>query len=403
MFERREVLDLIRKFKDKQLIKVITGIRRCGKSTVLKMLRDEIEREQPDANVVVLDFECAENASISTPDALYRKVTSLLRPNCKNYVFLDEIQQVEHFEKGVDELFARGDADLYVTGSNSRLLSGEIATLLSGRHVEIHLQPLSFSEIVSAADRADSGNDIRSLWNRYVKFGGFPYAQEFVRDELAADTYLEGLFNTIVVKDVVQRRKISDPASLERIVRFLFDNIGNVTTVKAICDALSAGGRKLAPQTVDSYIDGLCEAFVILRADRYDIRGRDLLKTGQKYYASDMGLRRHVLGGAFRDYGRVLENLVYLELLRHFHNVHVGTFGSLEVDFVSGDEGSRAYWQVAASVRDEVTLERELRPLRELRDNYPKWIVTLDEDPPMDYDGIRQISAYDFFLGKQWR
>ncbi len=403
MFERKEVLDLIRKFKDKQLIKVITGIRRCGKSTVLKMLRDEIEREQPDANVIAFDFERAENASIATSDALYGKVASLIRPKCRNYVFLDEIQQVEHFEKAVDELFARGDADLYVTGSNSRLLSGEISTLLSGRHVEIHLQPLSFGEIVSATRKAASGDDIRALWNRYVRFGGFPYAQEFVDDAVALDTYLEGLFNTIVVKDVVQRRKISDPTSLERIVRFLFDNIGNVTTVKAICDALSAGGRKLAPQTVDSYIDGLCEAFVILWADRYDIRGRDLLKTGQKYYASDMGLRRHVLGGAFRDYGRVLENLVYLELLRHFHNVHVGTFGSLEVDFVSGDEGSRAYWQVAASVRDEATLERELRPLRELRDNYPKWIVTLDEDPPMDYDGIRQISAYDFFLGKQWR
>ncbi len=402
MFERKEVLDLIRKFKDKQLIKVITGIRRCGKSTVLKMLRDEIEREQPDANVIAFDFERAENASIATSDALYGKVASLIRPKCRNYVFLDEIQQVEHFEKAVDELFARGDADLYVTGSNSRLLSGEISTLLSGRHVEIHLQPLSFGEIVSATRKAASGDDIRALWNRYVRFGGFPYAQEFVDDAVALDTYLEGLFNTIVVKDVVQRRKISDPTSLERIVRFLFDNIGNVTTVKAICDALSAGGRKLAPQTVDSYIDGLCEAFIILRADRYDIRGRDLLKTGQKFYASDMGLRRHVLGGAFRDYGRVLENLVYLELIRHFRNVHVGTLGSLEVDFVSGDEGTRAYWQVAASVRDEAALERELRPLRELRDNYPKWIVTLDDDPPMDYDGIRQISAFDFFLGRQW-
>ena len=402
MFERKEVFDLIRKFKDKQLIKVITGIRRCGKSTVLKMLRDEIEREQPGANVIAFDFERAENASFATSDALYGKVSSLIRPKCRNYVFLDEIQQVEHFEKAVDELFVRGDADLYVTGSNSRLLSGEISTLLSGRHVEIHLQPLSFGEIVSATRKAASGDDIRALWNRYVRFGGFPYAQVFVDDAVALDTYLEGLFNTIVVKDVVQKRKISDPTSLERIVRFLFDNIGNVTTVKAICDALSAGGRKLAPQTVDSYIDGLCEAFIILRADRYDIRGRDLLKTGQKFYASDMGLRRHVLGGAFRDYGRVLENLVYLELIRHFRNVHVGTLGSHEVDFVSGDEGTRAYWQVAASVRDEAALERELRPLRELRDNYPKWIVTLDEDPPMDYDGIRQISAFDFFLGRQW-
>lgn len=400
MFERKEVLDLIRKFKDKQLVKVVTGIRRCGKSTILDMLRAEIERNQPEANVVFLDFERAENAAIDNADALYGAVSSRLSAKVQNYVFLDEIQHVEHFEKAVDALFARKDADLYVTGSNSRLLSGEIATLLSGRHVEIHLQPLSFGEIVSASGISPrDGEGVRSLWNNYIRFGGFPYIQGFIPDAVAVDIYLEGLFNTIVVKDVVQRRKIADPTSLERIVRFLFDNIGNVTTVKAICDALAAGGRKLAPQTVDSYVDGLCDAFVVLRADRFDIRGRELLKTGQKYYASDMGLRRHVLGGAFRDYGRVLENLVYLELVRRFRKVHVGTLGPLEVDFVSGEEGSRAYWQVAASVRDEKTLERELRPLREIRDNYPKWLVTLDDDPPMDYGGIKVISAFDFFLG----
>lgn len=399
MFERKEILDFIGKFKDKHLIKVITGIRRCGKSTVLEMLRSDIEKNQPEANIVFFDFERAENAGIDTADALYGKVAERLSPTRPNYVFLDEIQHVEHFEKALDGLFARKDSDLYVTGSNSRLLSGEIATLLSGRHVEIHLQPLSFGEIVSAAKKTpgDDG-DIRSLWNRYVRFGGFPYVQEFIPDEVAVDTYLEGLFNTIVVKDVVQRRKIADPASLERIVRFLFDNIGNMTTVKAICDALAAGGRKIAPQTVDSYVGGLCDAFIVLRADRFDIRGRELLKTGQKYYASDMGLRRHVLSGAFRDYGRILENLVYLELLRRFRKVHVGTVGSLEIDFVSGEEGSCAYWQVAASVRDEATLERELRPLREVRDNYPKWLITLDDDPPMDYDGIKVVSAYDFFL-----
>ncbi len=395
MIKRQKPLETLRKFKDKRLIKVVTGIRRCGKSTLLEMFRQEVLEQNPGANIVTLDFERAEDRNVATSGELYARVAASLDPKRRNYVFLDEIQHVEHFEEAVDALFARKDADLYVTGSNSRLLSSEIATLLSGRHVEIRLQTLSFAEFLSARP---AGTPVAAAWNDYVRFGGFPYALEFIPDEEAVDTYLEGIFNTIVMKDVVQRRKISDPAALERIVRFLFDNIGNLTTVKAVCDALAAGGRKIAPQTVDSYIDGLREAFIVLRADRFDLRGRELLKTGAKHYGSDVGLRRHVLGGVFRDYGRVLENLVYLELLRRGRNVHVGVLGPHEIDFVSGPGDTREYWQVAASVRDEATLARELRPLRELRDNYPKWLVTLDDDPPMDHEGIRQISALDFFL-----
>lgn len=395
MIRRSKPVETLWKFKDKRLIKVVTGIRRCGKSTLLEMFRQKLRAKQPDANLVVLDFERAEDRGVATAKELYARVASSLVPKRRNYVFLDEIQHVERFEEALDALFARRDADLYVTGSNSRLLSSEIATLLSGRHVEIHLQTLSFAEFLSGRP---VGTPVASAWNDYVRFGGFPYALEFIPDEEAVDTYLEGIFNTIVMKDVVQRRKISDPAALERIVRYLFDNIGNLTTVKAVCDALAAGGRKIAPQTVDGYIDGLREAFIVLRADRFDLRGRELLKTGAKYYGSDTGLRRYVLGGAFRDYGRVLENLVYLELIRRGRSVHVGVLGPHEIDFVSGPGQAREYWQVAASVRDEATLARELRPLRELRDNYPKWLVTLDDDPPMDHEGIRQVSAIDFFL-----
>lgn len=397
MIKRPKPLETLWKFADKQLIKVVTGIRRCGKSTLLEMFRKELLQRRPDANIVVFDFERAENRDIATADTLYGRVSAALDPKRRNYVFLDEIQHVERFEEAVDALFARKDADLYITGSNSRLLSGEIATLLSGRHVEIKLHPLSFAEFLSARP-ATTG--ISAAWNEYIRFGGFPYALEFIPDEEAVDTYLEGLFNTIVVKDVVQRRKIADPEALERIVRFLFDNIGNLTTVKTVSDALAAGGRKIAPQTVDGYIDGLREAFIVLRADRFDLRGREILKTRAKYYGADMGLRRHILGGTFRDYGRVLENLVYLELLRRGRNAHVGIIGSHEIDFVAGPGDKREYWQVAASVRDEATLARELRPLRELRDNYPKWLITLDDDPPMDHGGIHQISALDFFLNR---
>lgn len=398
MIKRDETLAKLRKFADKRLVKVVTGIRRCGKSTALAMFREELKGKVPNANFVVLDFERAENRGIRTAEALYQRVAGALADGRGNYVFLDEIQHVEKFEEAVDALYARGDCDLYVTGSNSRLLSSEIATLLSGRHVEIHMQPLSFAEFLSA--RRNKAADVAGAWRDYVRFGSFPYATEFIPDAEAVDIYLEGLYNTIVMKDVVQRRKISDPALLERIVRYLFDNIGNVTTVKAVCDALSAGGRKVAPQTVDHYVEGLREAFIVRRADRYDLRGRELLKTGAKYYASDMGLRRHVLGGAVRDYGRILENLVYLELLRRGREVHVGTSqGGGEIDFVAVMPGGLEYWQVAATVRDAATLARELRSLRERRDNYPKWLVTLDDDPPIDHDGIRQIPAFDFFLG----
>lgn len=400
MIKREETLGKLRKFADKRLVKVVTGVRRCGKSTVLAMFREELRERNPGANFVVLDFERAEDRGIRTADALYEKVSGALVQGGKNYVFLDEVQHVERFEEAVDALYAREDCDLYVTGSNSRLLSSEISTLLSGRHVEIKMQPLSFSEFLSAR-RGKRGADVAGAWRDYVRFGSFPYVTEFIPDEEAVDIYLEGLYNTIVMKDVVQRRKISDPSLLERIVRYLFDNIGNVTTVKGVCEALSAGGRKVAPQTVDHYVDGLREAFIVMKAERYDLRGKELLKTGAKYYASDMGLRRHVLGGVVRDYGRILENLVYLELLRRGREVHVGTApGDGEIDFVAVMPGGLEYWQVAATVRDEATLDRELRPLRERRDNYPKWLVTLDDDPPIDHEGIRQISAFDFFLGK---
>ena len=397
MIERTKTLETLRKFADKRLIKVVTGIRRCGKSTALAEFREELRRKRPDATFVALDFERAEDRGVATAEALYRRVADALSKKGPNYVFLDEIQHVERFEEAVDALYARGDADLYVTGSNSRLLSGELATLLSGRHVEIRMQPLSFAEFFGARP---SGTAVADAWRDYVRFGSFPYALEFVPDAEAVDTYLEGLFNTIVMKDVVQRRRIADPAMLERLVRFLFDNVGNLTTIKRIGDALSAGGRRIAPQTVDHYVGGLLDAFVVLRADRFDLRGRELLKTGAKYYASDTGLRRHVLGGVVRDYGRILENLVYLELLRRGRHVRVGVLGSGEIDFVAVMPDGLEYWQVAASVRDEATLERELRPLRDLHDNYPKWLVTLDDDPPVDHDGIRQISAFDFFLSR---
>lgn len=397
MVLRQRHLDDLLMFKDKRLIKVVTGIRRGGKSTLLEQMQDAILRENANAKIVSINFEEKEFQPIATSEALVEKVASMLDPTDMNYVFLDEIQHVEAFEKAVDALFVMKNVDLYLTGSNAKLLSGEIATLLSGRYVEIKMQPLSYAEYLSFNREWRAGTH---TYNDYVMNSSFPYSLELRPNVKAVDIYLSGLYATLILKDVVQRRKIQDTDQLERVVRFLFDNIGNLTSIQAISDSLSSTGRKVSPQTVEKYIAGLKDAYIVYEAERYNVRGKDLLKSGVKYYAADMGLRRVVLGGAMRDYGRVLENLVYLELKRRYSYVNVGVVGDREVDFVArsavNTSESLAYYQVAASVRDENTLEREIRPLKLLNDNYPKYLITLDDDPKMDIDGIRQISVFDF-------
>lgn len=314
-----------------------------------------------------------------------------------NYIFLDEIQHVDDFPRVVDSLYIKKNVDVYITGSNAYMLSSEIATLLSGRYVEIKMLPLSFKEYV------ESTGDTKELSRKYVDYienSSFPYTLELRDTPKELYNYLEGIYNSIVVKDIANRKKITDTMMLESITRFLFDNIGNPMSTKKIADTMTSMGRKIDVKTVEKYVSALTESFVMYQAKRYNVKGKQYLKTLEKYYAVDIGLRYMLLGTRSTDIGHILENVVYLELLRRDYDVYVGKIDDLEVDFVAMDKKQIAYFQVAATVRDESTLQRELLPLQKISDNYPKVILTLDDDPDADYEGIRRINVLDWLIDK---
>lgn len=393
--ERKEYLERLRAWRDKQVIKVITGVRRCGKSVLLEMYAEWL-REQgvPEERIVRVNLEDLDFEPLCQPTALHSYVKERLAKGKMTYVFIDEIQLCGDFPRVVDSLYLRPDIDIYVTGSNANLLSHEIATMLSGRYVEIRMLPLSFREYASVRPGIA---EPQRLYREYTEGSSFPYALELSNAGNELDTYLDGLYNTILVKDVMTRRRIQDPLILDSVAKFVFSNIGSELSVKRIADTLTSNGRKTDSKTVEKYLAALLESFVIYRAGRYDIRGKQLLKTQEKYYVVDIGLRRHLLGGC-QDVGHALENVVYLELLRRGGKVHVGKIGGLEVDFVVEKPTGMEYYQVAASVRDPSTLERELAPFGKIRDHHPKFLLTLDEDPSDNIDGIRKLYAPDWLL-----
>ena len=396
---RPSYIEHLHKWRDRDVIKVVTGVRRCGKSTILELFRNELLRSGIAANQIVsLDFEDPD-----TPDfGSWRNVWNWIKPQIVNgrmtYVFLDEVQRVPEFEKLVDGLHARRGIDVYVTGSNAYMLSGELATHLSGRYVEIPMQPLSFREW---CDATGATGDWARRYAEYLRFGSFPYVLSLDRDVRLVGDYLDGIYNTVLVKDVLRRKKLSDAALVDRIARFLFDNIGNPTSLRNVANALSAGGLKTNGNTVEGYVDALCDAFLFRKAARYDIRGKEILAGGCKYYAADIGLRYRLSGNRDGDSGRILENVVFLELLRRWPNVLVGRQDGREVDFVTRNGDRVHYWQVAETVRDAATREREYAPLLSIRDHHPKTLLTLDEDLPSDRDGIRRVNALDFLLGNE--
>ncbi len=393
--ERKEYLERLRAWRGKQVIKAITGVRRCGKSVLLEMYAEWL-REQgvPEERIIRVNLEDLDFEPLCQPTALHSYVKERLAKGKMTYVFIDEIQLCGDFPRVVDSLYLRPDIDIYVTGSNANLLSHEIATMLSGRYVEIRVLPLSFREYASARPGIA---EPQRLYREYTEGSSFPYAIELSNAGNELDTYLDGLYNTILVKDVMTRRRIQDPLILDSVAKFVFSNIGSELSVKRIADTLTSNGRKTDSKTVEKYLAALLESFVIYRAGRYDIRGRQLLKTQEKYYVVDIGLRRHLLGGR-QDVGHALENVVYLELLRRGGKVHVGKIGGLEVDFVVEKPTGMEYYQVAASVRDPSTLERELAPFGKIRDHHPKFLLTLDEDPSDNIDGIRKLYAPDWLL-----
>lgn len=396
--ERTTYLDKLIAFKDKDLIKVITGIRRCGKSTIMEIYRDWLLAHGVAAEqIVYLNFEDYDYYELRNPKNLYNHVKPLIQKDRMTYIFFDEIQHVDDFPDIINSLNLKPTVDIYVTGSNAYMLSSEIATLLSGRYVEIHMLPLSFREYVGAVGMEGS---LSQAYMDYVTKSSFPYSLELSSSSETGD-YLSGIYNTIVVKDIMSRKRLSDVMMLESVIRFAADNIGNILSTKRIADIMTADGRKIDQKTVERYMSALCETFFVYEAKRYNIKGRQLLKTLGKYYLVDMGLRRMLLGSRSFDAGRILENVVYLELLHRQKKVYVGKMERLEVDFVAIDENETTYYQVAATVRDEATLRRELASLQQIGDQYPKFILTLDDDPVADYDGIKRINALRWMMGKE--
>lgn len=395
MIERLQYMDFLKKLKDKQIIKVVTGIRRCGKSTLLSMYRDFLKQTGvEDKQIISINFEDPNEMIFNEWKELYNHLEKRLLKNKMNYIFLDEIQKINGFENVVDGLYIKENVDIYITGSNSYMLSGELATYLTGRYMEIHMLPLSFKEFYSAY----KFNNENQAYQKYLEFGGFPYLVNLDNDEYLIENYLDGIYNTILMKDVVSRNKVNDITLLESINNFLFDNIGQFISINKISNTLNSNNRTNSVNTVENYTRYILDSYLMYRVPRYDIKGKELLKTNEKYYACDLGLRKHILG-VVRDAGSILENIIFLELKRRNYTIYVGKTGDKEVDFVLKNKDGLKYIQVSLSVRNEETLKRELVPLESINDNYPKYLITLDYDS-LNYEGIKQISALDFLLGR---
>ena len=396
MINREEYLDELIRWKDKDLIKVVTGIRRCGKSTLFDLFIDYLKMSGVKSNQII--YINLEDADYDFKDykELYHFINEKIISENNFYVFLDEVQNVPGFQRAVDSLYIKKNVDVYITGSNAYLLSGELATLLSGRYIEIKMLPLSFKEYVSALDN----NNYQQLFLDYMRNGGMPGNINILKSNVNdLDKYLDGIFSTIVYKDIMARNNITDKLLLESVIKYIFDSIGSPISIKKISDTLTSKGISTSNHTVENYITALLESFLIYKAERFDVKGKNLLARDYKYYVVDSGLRSYLLGKkADSDMGHILENIVYLELLRRGYKVYVGKVDDLEVDFVAENRDGLRYYQVALTVRDEKVLERELRSLQKTGDHYPKTLLTLDMDLETDYDGIKKINVVDWLL-----
>lgn len=402
--ERPEYLDWLVRWREKQIIKVVSGVRRCGKSTLFELYREYLlGTGVEESQFIVLNFEDVEFEHIADYKLLHQYVLERLLPDKMNYIFLDEIQHVDEYEKAVDSLFLKENCDVYITGSNAYFLSGELATVLSGRYVELQMLPLSFSEYCAGLTNTEAVALPRAeKFNRYIELGSFPYVLRFELGKREAREYMQGLYNTVLLNDVVKRKKISDVGMLKNVTKFMLHNIGNKASSTNIANTLKSAGKGADQKTVDRYLDGLKEALLLYEATRYNIKGRQYLTTQSKYYCVDTGLRNMLVRGKESDIGHILENIVYLELLRRGYEVFVGEMDDGEVDFVARTEDDRfEYYQVAASTLDENTLKRELAPFKRITDNYPKTLLTLDEAfGTADYYGIGKRNVLEWLLDK---
>ena len=400
LIERKEYTDWLKRYRDKKIIKVITGLRRVGKSTIFdlyiaQLLKEGVAPEQ----IVKVNFEELENEPLLDRNALHRFLTDKLLPDRKRYIFLDEVQRVPEFEKVVDSLFVKDNVDLYITGSNAKFLSSEIATLLTGRYVEINVLPLSFREY--ADHFAANGKDRRALFMDYITYGALPGMFMFDAGSAEQREYVESVYKTILEKDVLKRNSAASKQLVESLLSYLVYNIGCLTSAKRISDTLNSNGTKVSYNTVNSYIETLQDCFFIYKADRYDIVGKEYLKLINKYYVTDFGFKYYILNNKTVELSQILENLVFLELKRRRFKIATGKIAEKEVDFIVKDANDGLiYIQVAVTVMDETKLEQELRPFREIEDNYPKYIITLDDLFVKDHNGIKTINALDFLSGQ---
>ena len=406
MVERKEYLEHLIQWKDEQVIKVVTGIRRCGKSTLLLQYQEWLKASGvSDEQIVTINFEELEYEELQDYKKLYAYLKDRLCKGKMTYIFLDEIQKVSAFEKVVDSLYVKPQVDLYVTGSNAYMLSGDLATLLTGRYVEIKMLPLSFYEFVEI-----TGSGQEQGLSEYMRDGGLPYVAVMDRTPEKVDTYLEGIYNTVIVKDIEDRqarkesdsdkRKINDILLLKTIARYLASIVGNPVSIRSITDYFISNGRKISPNTVSDYVEALTESFIFYPAERFDIIGKQLLKANRKMYIVDLGLRNHILPRRQYDLGFSLENIAYFELLRRGYRVMIGKIGSTEVDFVAEKQGTYTYFQVTADMTAQETFEREMKPLRRIRDNYEKIVLTGDRLTLGNYDGIQVKYLPDWLLEK---
>ena len=400
--QRPEYIKRLTLFKDKQLIKIVTGVRRCGKSTLLELFQTDLEKQGIGQDQIQsINLEDPQYRDLLEWDKLYDCINAQLIPNKMNYIFIDEIQNVKDFQKAADGLFIKKNVDLYLTGSNSKMQSGEWTTLLSGRYIEIHMFPLSFKEYVSAYQKPAN---VDNKFADYLAYSSFPQMLQFIQNNKTGDIrllsrqYMEGIYNTIVLKDVMENKKLKETGRLERVMQFMASVIGSEISIKKISDMITSDGFTILPLTVESYLDAFRSSYILYRADRYDVKGKKLLKTLNKYYLVDMGLRKLILGEKPADSGHILENIVYLELLRRDYKVYIGKIGEREIDFVAEGINGTEYFQVAETVRGQETLTRELVPLDSIRDHNPKFLLTRDYEPNASYNGIKQLNVLEWLL-----
>lgn len=406
MVQRKEYLEKLIEWKDDDVIKVVTGIRRCGKSTLLMQYQDYLKSIGIEENqIITVNFEELEYEELCDYKKLYAYIKDRLVADKITYIFLDEIQKVPSFEKVVDSLYVKPNIDIYITGSNAYMLSGDLATLLTGRYVEISMLPLSFSEYMQLSDK-----DKESAFADYIKYGGLPFVATMDRTDDKVDTYLEGIYNTVIVKDIEDRqkrqesnsdkRKINDIPLLKTIAKYLSSVIGSPVSLRGITNYLVSSGRKISANTVSNYVDALIESFIFYPAERFDIVGKQLLKANKKYYMVDLGIRNHILPRKYYDLGFLVENIVFFELLRRGCKVTIGKYQENEVDFVAEKRGEFTYIQVTADMVSESTFDREMKPLYAIQDNYEKIVLTLDKLTVGNYDGIKVVNVIDWLLNK---